>query len=166
MKKLIPILLLILFTISCNKPNDTETNFYLIRHADKDLSDKTNKNPSLSEKGKKRANAWANYFEDKDLNTIYSTNYNRTKETANVIAKKLNLTIEYYHPFKFDTDSLIEKHKNKTILIVGHSNTSPNIANQLLKKKKYNPMHEDDYVSFFKVTVKKDSITSNLMLLH
>ena len=62
------LLLLFILTTSCNSQNKTDkldkdtSIFYLIRHAEKDRSDKTNRNPNLIEKGKQRAENWAKHL--------------------------------------------------------------------------------------------------------
>ena len=70
--------------------SETST-YYLIRHAEKNQSDKTNKNPNLIEKGLLRAAQWTYVLEHVTLDAIYSTDYNRTKQTAAPLAEKLNL---------------------------------------------------------------------------
>ena len=74
------------------------TTYYLIRHAEKDLSDKSNRNPHLTEVGQERALAWKKYFKEIDFDAVYSTNYHRTKETATPTAEDHNLPIEAYDP--------------------------------------------------------------------
>ena len=54
------------------------STFYLIRHAEKIRVDSAESNPDLNEKGLIRAERWKNYFLDKDVTKIYSTNYKRT----------------------------------------------------------------------------------------
>ena len=44
------------------------TTYYLIRHAEKNITDLTNKNPHLTEKGKQRAISWVSIF--KNINSI------------------------------------------------------------------------------------------------
>ena len=43
--------------------------YYFIRHAEKDRSDSTNKNPSLTIQGLERANKWALFFKDKNFSS-------------------------------------------------------------------------------------------------
>ena len=58
------------------------SSFYLIRHAEKLRIDKTERNPKLNEKGILRAEKWKEVLKNINLDKIYSTNYNRTIETA------------------------------------------------------------------------------------
>lgn len=151
-------LLLILFTFSLlNACNSKEmTTYYLIRHAEKDRTNKINKNPNLNKKGQERVKIWANYFENIDLNAVYSTQYNRTMQTAKPIAESKNLAIKNYDPVKI-YDAVFQKEtKGKKVLIVGHSNTTPSFVNKILGEKKYKKMNDRDNSSVYIVTIKGD----------
>ncbi|MFQ3189348.1 MAG: phosphohistidine phosphatase SixA [Paraglaciecola sp.] len=96
--------------------------WYFVRHFEKQLGD----DPSLTETGHARAKALAAFFSDKSLTQVFSTEYNRTLETATSVSALKNLSIEYYDP-----ENLFEfANKLKTlnhILVVGHSNSTPQI---------------------------------------
>lgn len=118
------------------------TTYYLIRHAEKDTSDKEDKDPHLSEAGKTRADKWAKHFEGIALDAVYSTNYNRTKETATPTAKSKNLELTFYDPRNMDAKEFMAQTEGKTVLIVGHSNTTPMFTNAILGEKKYEMMQD------------------------
>ena len=63
------------------------TTYYFIRHAEKDTSDKGNRDPQLTEQGIKRANYMTSYFEDKNLDLFY---YHRLTYTTIVIVRYLH----------------------------------------------------------------------------
>ena len=132
------------------------TTYYLIRHAEKDRSDKTNKNPYLTNKGKLRAKLWATYFKDKPLDAVYSTSYNRTKETATPTAKAHNLEIQQYVPNNLYNEAFKLATQGKSTLIVGHSNTTPYFANLILEKDMFKDMADNDNSSLYIVTIKGD----------
>lgn len=159
MKKYFLLFVLAISFLSSCTSNET-TTYYLIRHSEKDRTDKTNRNPHLNFEGEKRAQKWANYFENIDLDAVYSTNYNRTIQTATPTAKSKGLEITYYNPGKmYDSIFQIET-KGKTVLIVGHSNTTPVFANKILGEEKYQNMDDNDNASLYTVTIsgdKKDS---------
>ena len=67
MKKLQTLLLFILI-VACNS-NET-TTYYLIRHAEKDRTNPTNRNPNLNSEGLIRASNWAKYFETVALDAV------------------------------------------------------------------------------------------------
>ena len=55
-----------------------------------------------------------------------------------------------------------ERGKGKTVLIVGHSNTTPVFANKILGKKMYENMSDNDNASLFIVTISADDKTSKI----
>ncbi len=127
------------------------TVFYFIRHAEK--KDDNSRNPELSEIGNKRAALYVDLFAKKNIVAIYTTNFNRTIQTVAPLAKNKNLKVTYYEPFKEDFKQLSKKYKGKTVVIVGHSNSTPNSVNQLIDKIKYSQMSEDNYSDIFKVVI-------------
>ena len=139
---------------SCNF-KETTTTYYLIRHAEKDRTDKTNRNPNLNKDGLKRAENWKNYFKDIDLDAVYSTNYNRTQQTATPTAKSKNLEILSYDPRDMFNDEFQKNTSGKITLIVGHSNTTPQFANKILKMDAYESMSDDDNASLYMISLKK-----------
>ena len=167
MKKLIPFILCLFFlSTSCGqKPEskDSVSTYYLIRHAEKDRSDKTNRNPELTEKGLERADNWANYFKDVKFDAVYSTDYNRTKQTAMPTAEANNAELQFYNPSDMQIDAFLEKTKGQTVLIVGHSNTTPTFTNGLLGEDKYEDIADDNNANLYIVTIDKDSKTSKLL---
>ncbi|WP_111682963.1 histidine phosphatase family protein [Winogradskyella tangerina] len=142
------------------------TTYYLIRHAEKDKSDISNRDPHLTEDGEKRAKEWASTFKDVEFDMIYSTDYNRTKETARPTAEMHNIDITYYDPRSMKKEDFLKETAGKTVLIVGHGNTTPMFANLLLGDKKYEQMSEDNNANLYIVTITEDSKTSTLLKVN
>ena len=71
---------------------------YLIRHAEKDLTDPDTKNPKLRPCGEERADRLAAIFKDVNLQAVYSTDFKRTQSTAKPTAKSKNITVKSYDP--------------------------------------------------------------------
>jgi len=134
--------------------------YYFIRHAEKDRSDSTNKNPSLTIQGLERANKWALFFKDKNIAAVYSTNYKRTQQTALPIAKEQNLEIIGYTAKELISEKFIADNKGKNIVIVGHSNTTPELVNRLLGEKKYEDIADSENNNVFIVTLNKNKTTA------
>ena len=134
--------------------------YYFIRHAEKDRSDSTNKNPSLTIQGLERANKWALFFKDKNIAAVYSTNYKRTQQTALPIAKEQNLEIISYTAKELISEKFIADNKGKNIVIVGHSNTTPELVNNLLGEKKYEDISDSENNNVFIVTLNKNKTTA------
>lgn len=142
------------------------TTYYLIRHAEKDRSDKTDRNPHLTEKGLQRAEKWANTFKDVKFDAVYSTNYNRTKETATPTAKANNLELQFYNPSDMKSAEFMTNTKGQTVLIVGHSNTTPAFVNQLLGEEKYSDIADDNNANLYIVTFSKNSKISSVLVVE
>jgi 2,3-bisphosphoglycerate-dependent phosphoglycerate mutase len=152
--KLILFLSVIVMVLSCEIQNkENSTTYYLIRHAEKE-NDGT-KNPHLSKKGLERVEKLKIFFANKKIDAVYSTDYWRTKETAIPIAEINSLSIELYNPDSLKIDSLIKKDKHKNVLIVGHSNTTPFLVNEILNESKYQVISEDVYNEIFIVKVNR-----------
>ena len=134
--------------------------YYFIRHAEKDRSDPTNKNPSLTIQGLERANKWAIFFKDKNIAAVYSTNYIRTQQTALPIAKEQNIEIINYTTKELISEKFIANNKGKNIVIVGHSNTTPELVNILLGEKKYEDIADSENNNLFVVTLNKNKTTA------
>ena len=171
MKKLIPFLLVVLFVFpSCKehteKNEDVIATYYLIRHAEKDRSDKTNRNPELTEEGLQRAENWAKHFKDLKFDAVYSTDYNRTKQTAMPTATANNVELQFYNPSDMKIEEFIKSTKGKTVLIVGHSNTTPKFANGLLGEEKYEDIADDNNANLYIVTITKNGKTSQLSIVN
>ena len=160
MKKFLLIIFVFTLFIACT--SDKTTTYYLIRHAEKDRTNTTNKNPSLNSDGLIRAEKWAKNFENIKLDGVYSTDYNRTQQTAATTAKSKGLIVQSYNPSKM-YDSIFKKNtKGKTVLVVGHSNTTPVFANTILGQKKYKNMADNDNASLYIVTVVNDKKSSEI----
>ena len=171
MKKLIPFLLVVLFAFpSCKehieKIEDVIATYYLIRHAEKDRSDKTNRNPVLTKEGLQRAENWAKHFKDLKFDAVYSTDYNRTKQTAMPTATANNVELQFYNPSDMKIEEFIKSTKGKTVLIVGHSNTTPKFANGLLGEEKYEDIADDNNANLYIVTITKNGKTSQLSIVN
>ena len=132
---------------------EASTQYYFIRHAEKDERDPQDKNPQLSQAGLERAAKWAEVLKDVEFDLIFSSNYNRTMTTAKAVAESQQKEVEIYDPRQLNDPAFQEKTKGKTVLVVGHSNTNPAFVNQILEEKKYQDLAEKEYGSLFIVTV-------------
>jgi broad specificity phosphatase PhoE len=131
----------------------TVTTYYLIRHAEKDRSDPENQDPELNQRGLGRAMHWAEIFEDVPLDAIYSTDYARTTMTAAPSAVKKDITVVYYDPDMLEMETFKAENLGKNVLIVGHSNTTPEMVNRLIGEDRYPGMEDTDNGSLFIVTL-------------
>ncbi len=111
------------------------TTYFIVRHAEKEVNTMTT-DVALSEAGKQRAEALKETLKHKRIGTVYSTNYIRTKSTAQPLATEVGVTVQAYD---LNDSTFIHRIKNTgnrdkegNFLIVGHSNTVDNIVNELI----------------------------------
>ena len=126
MKNLLLLLLGGLFLVSCGTNPEPKT-IYIVRHAEKMLVE--DPDPELAQVGIIRAKKLAQILTDKEIKHIFSTDYKRTRMTAQPTADQAGIQIEPYDPR--DQEAFAEKLKGLegNILVVGHSNTVPELAN-------------------------------------
>jgi len=118
--------------------------------------------PDLSETGKARAQSLAAALKDARITAIFTTEFKRTRQTAEPLAKALGLEITVVSAR--DMPALIEKVKGATgnVLVVGHSNTLADVIAKLGVTESVK-LEDSDYDNLF-VVVKGDKPT--LIRLH
>src|ERR1044071_4322900 len=90
-----------------------QTTFILVRHAEKES---VANDPGLSPAGQERAKRLVAILEKQNIDAIYSTNFNRTKNTVKPLADAKGLQITTY-----DKQPDVTGMKG-TVVICGHSN--------------------------------------------
>ena len=132
--------------------NTQQTTFILMRHAEK-VQDGS-KDPALTKEGIQRSMKLKELLVSQEINAVYSTPYARTRATVAPTAKANELAVTEYKPMeKGFLKETLDKHLGETILIAGHSNTIPDLVNELIGDKKYSQLDENDYNYLFIVTV-------------
>lgn len=129
------------------------STFYLIRHAEKDRSNPDDADPELTQQGLGRAMHWAEILADVELDAIYSTDYNRTSMTAAPTSVKQNIDVQYYDPTLIDIAQFKSENLNKNVLIVGHSNTTPEFVNKLIDEQKFYSIDDSENGTLFIVKI-------------
>lgn len=165
MKNILFLSFVLVLFFSCKTENKEETNtnqettvYYLIRHAEKDRST-TDKDPILTEKGLERAANWAKIFTPIKFDQIYSTDYKRTQQTTFPTATDKRIKIQNYDPDKLYDENFKRNTSGKTVLIVGHSDTTPTLVNTILGEHKYDQIDDKDNGKLFIVTLVKDEVS-------
>lgn len=134
--------------------NTTETkHIILVRHAEKDT---TGKDPYLTSAGKSRAQKLSKILSHIDLDQIYSTKYQRTMQTAEPSAVAQMSDITNYGGFDHEQvlSDIMNNSTVRTVLIVGHSNTTANFLNGLSASNSCENLEEDAYSDLFIVRVR------------
>lgn len=109
--------------------------FILVRHAEKESGN----DPVLTKEGTERAQSLVRLFKEQKIDAIYSTNFNRTKSTVKPLADAKGVTIQTY-----EKEPALDNVKG-TVVICGHSNTIPALANKLLGKEQFKTFDDSDY---------------------
>ena len=155
------IMLLLAPSISAEESYST---FYMIRHAEKNLSIKPD--PPLTDAGRLRSRQWAEVFSQIKLDFVYTTDTTRTRDTAVAVANQQGLELSLYSPKNFDYDKFIKQHRNQKVLVVGHSNTSPAFANGLLGEDKYPELDESVHGTLYVVDVADNNRRAQIFMIN
>lgn len=134
--------------------DDGTYTIYLVRHAEKQAGD----DPSLTGAGLERAEVLGEILSNAGVEKIWSSDYRRTRETAAPLATRLGLDVEIYDAS--DLTSLADRltAEGLTALVVGHSNTTPQLA-ELLGAAPGEPIVEANEYDRLYVIERKDGVT-------
>ncbi len=129
---------------------DPASVVYVLRHAERADTDTPERDPHLSAAGHARARQLADLLVVEDISTVRSSDYYRTRETAQPLATRLGLPVQIYDPgalaeLAAELDELPGRH-----VVVGHSNTTPQLV-ELLGGDPGEPI--DDAVEFDRLYV-------------
>ena len=133
------------------------TTMIFVRHAEKDLS--VPDDPPLSEAGRQRVAELTRQLVDADViagvDAIYATPFRRTQQTARPLADALDLPINTYDANDTEAilETILERHKGKIILVVGHSDTIPVLIANLGASKQVPPINEDEYDNIYIISI-------------
>lgn len=119
--------------------------FVLVRHAEKAKDDP--RDPSLTPEGVHRAEKLAASLRLRPLVAVYATPLQRTRATAAPTARAHGLAVTSYDPATPPPEfarQLRQAHSAGTVLVVGHSNTVPALA-QALCGCAIDPIAESEY---------------------
>jgi phosphohistidine phosphatase SixA len=142
--------LFVLLTFAPGAHAQNVRTIYLVRHADK-VSDETD--ALLSDAGHRRAECLANTLADAHIQQIFTSDLQRTQQTAAPLAEHLHLkpvAIPLSRP-----DKLIEairSGKAATVLVVWHDATLPKIL-RALGAPEIPPIAHTEYDRFFILTL-------------
>ncbi len=147
-------------------PAAAQQVIFVVRHAERaDTSDggaaMMATDPDLSTAGKARAESLAAMLKDAKIAAIYTTQYKRTKQTAEPLARALGIALTEVN--SRDVAGVLEKLKTgENALVVGHSNSVGAIIKQLGVPEPV-ALTDDDYDNLF-IVVRGE--TPTLVRLH
>jgi phosphohistidine phosphatase SixA len=115
---------------------------YLVRHAER--ADEPRQDPPLTEKGTARAHELARILGNANIKTIITSQFSRTKLTAEPIAKQANVTVTSVslslspsNPRMISEQSTAEvtnkilERAGESVLVIGHSNSISDVIKKL-----------------------------------
>jgi phosphohistidine phosphatase SixA len=121
-------------------------DYYVMRH----LQKAEGPDPALSAEGAANARRLATWFKSHAPKVIFVSATRRARETAAPLAARLKLALKEYDPR--DTPGLVARVKAESgsVLIVGHSNTVPEIV-EALGGARPAPLAETDFGAIWHV---------------
>ncbi len=128
----------------------------LVRHVEKDTSataDKTD--PELSQTGRDRALLMVKAVGKYKPDAIYSTNFKRSRDSVKPLAEKRKKEVQLYDPS--NQQKLVDEvmaSKFKKFVVVGHSNTTPALANLFTKKEVFKQIPDTEYSVIWVIRMK------------
>ena len=164
-------LLLMIMLIGCSSTPDTVPStsgneplvVFLVRHGEKaDLS----RDPDLSAAGRERATALARVLRSAEIEYVHSSDFIRTRETAAPTAAEYGLEVELYDHRNLPT--LVEKLRRTggRHLVVGHSTTTPSMADLLGGKSGSAINEKGEFDRLYIISIGSDGSASSVMMRY
>ena len=131
------------------------TTVYLVRHAEKDISNPSDQDPGLTPVGEARAEALRAELEGQKVDVLYATKYKRTQTTLQPMASARNLEIQIYDAYDFNSlkSKIKDQYAGKTVVVAGHSNTLLPLVEAFGAKRPVPDISDSQYDYLFKLTV-------------
>lgn len=135
------------------------TVIYLVRHAEK-VDDSAD--PDLSDAGRIRAAELARVLGAAGVTAVFSSDFKRTRQTAEPLAEALGLTIATYDPRDPAATASMLRSRGGRTLVVGHSNTVPGLV-VALGGGPVNAIEDSEYDRLYIVVLSGEQVTTNLL---
>jgi len=145
-----------------DKHNQT-LQVFLVRHAEKvDQS----RDPELTPAGYVRAATLAQSLHSAEIEYVHSTDFIRTRKTAEPLAASMGLKINLYDPS--DLQGLVKEmlRVGGRHLVVGHSNTTPRMVELLGGEPGLDINEIDEYDRLYLVSVNSSGEVNTILLRY
>lgn len=133
-------MLLVLGGCSAARQASVNPDIYVMRHLHTPAGVP---DPDLTSEGHRTALQLVNWFKRDRPAVIYVSSPKRSQQTAAPLARSLGITMKIYDPADTPALVLAVSRETRTVLIVGHSNTVPNIIERLGGQRPAPLVHED-----------------------
>jgi broad specificity phosphatase PhoE len=145
---------------SAHRPHhgDGKVSFIVVRHAEKANDDPDD--PSLNAAGQARAARLATMLANEPIAAVYATEFRRTQQTARPTADQHHVPVTRYFskgPIVESAAQWLRQHRQDTVLIVGHSNTVPEIVGAL-SGQHVEPISDSQFNRLYRVDIGADGV--------
>lgn len=133
---------------------------YVTRHGEKAAE---GKDPDLTAQGQARARGIAKILGKAGIGAVYSSATKRTRQTAQPLAAQQGVEVQTYDAGK--PQAMIEQVKaaNTPVLVVGHSNTVPDLV-KMMGGTPGAPIGDDEYDRLYQLVVHADGTVTTVLL--
>ncbi|GAB2585568.1 SixA phosphatase family protein [Spirosoma areae] len=155
--------LLLLFVLSSTLVTAcSTTTVYIVRHAEKvNETDTTDLTPA----GYARAAALVDTLASRGIDSLFTTPYYRTRQTAAPLAKRLAIaSVDYPAKPMEAIVNRVSRIRNKTVLVVGHSNTILEIARGLGATPTLTKIEPGDFDNLLRVQIHRGPFRKSVTL--
>jgi len=130
------------------------TTVMVLRHAEKSAEQV---DPSLSPAGRERAARLARLLAQSGVAAIYVSDTRRARETGTPLAERLGIKLIEYPGREVDelAERLLERHRGRTVVVIGHSNTLPALLAKLSRGRYVTRVDEDEFDGLYLVSVNR-----------
>lgn len=135
-----------------------EVSFIVVRHAEKASDDP--EDPSLTAAGRERAARLASLMADESITAVYATEFRRTQQTGLPTANQNHMDVTHYFskgPASELAAQWLRQHRQGAVLIVGHSNTVPELVGAL-SGQNVEPIPDSQFNRLYRVDIGADGV--------
>jgi broad specificity phosphatase PhoE len=127
------------------------TTIILIRHGERTALP-GNSDPPLNQAGRARAKLLVRVLGQANIAAIYTSEFIRTNEMAQPLATELGLSAVKITPATDLKTDILSNQVSKTVLVVGHSDTVPELID-LLGGDAGSPIEDQEFDNLFLTTI-------------
>lgn len=153
--RLVTAAILMLLAACATGPQTPSEAFYVMRHLHTNTAIR---DPNLTDEGARQAERLAAFLGRDPPSAIYVTDTKRARQTAAPLAAKLGLTPKLYAPRDMPALKAEVMEEKGSVLVVGHSNTVPDIV-EALGGTRPAPLSDTDFGDVWRVSRKDGAVT-------
>ena len=165
-KQVILFSLLGLFLLaSCQGVVEPSQIIYIVRHAEKDLSDPGD-DPALTPAGEARADKLREMLKGEDIRVIYSTRFTRNVNTVLPLGEEIGTEVTIYeaHDWFRIVEEIRANPDAGNVLICGHGNTVLPMIKAFGLTPVVDSLGHDEYNKMFKIESWGDSVSLEMVV--